>query len=179
MAEYVAFHADNETLGGAIEATLVAMGKDRIRDIAAQHDLDVDNIDRDAWYPQQAELDVMREAEGMNFMNLVAIGMNIPDIAEFPPEIQTVEDALNLLDEAYQFNHRGEHIGNYRFEPTGDSEGLMICNNPYPSDLDYGIIYRLVQKYRPADSTRLRVALDTDKPTRRNGADSCTYIVQW
>ena len=55
----------------------------------------------------------------------------------------------------------------------------MVCENPYPSDFDYGIIYRIVQKFRGPDSDELLVMLDDSKPTRKNGADSCTYLIRW
>ncbi|MEO1444605.1 MAG: hypothetical protein AAFV33_29705, partial [Chloroflexota bacterium] len=93
--------------------------------------------------------------------------------------IETVHDALKLLNDAYQMHHRGGDFGEYRYEYVSERRAKMICRNPYPSDLDYGIIYRLVQKFYPPDSNGFYVELDLNAPTRRNGDDSCTYLISW
>ena len=124
-------------------------------------------------------LDAYKEIDGLNLLNLVAVGMSVPDNAEFPPDIQTVEDALASLNVAYQMNHRGGDIGEYRYESTGERSGKMICRNPYPSDFDYGLIYRLIQKFRTASDGHILVKLDTDAPSRKNGHESCTYLLEW
>ncbi|MEM6529549.1 MAG: hypothetical protein AAF653_14725, partial [Chloroflexota bacterium] len=133
----------------------------------------------DRWYSQQDQLNILKEVSAFGLLSLVAVGMQIPDKAAFPPDIKSVEDGLNLLNQAYRMNHRGGAIGEYRYEPAGERSGKMIARNPYPSDFDYGLIYKMVQKFRPADSTRFYVELDADVPTRKNGADSCTYLIVW
>ncbi len=72
-----------------------------------------------------------------------------------------------------------EGIGPYGFEKISDTVIRMVCNNPYPSDFDRGIIDSMAQKFKPAGTAIVIVKLDDSQPTRKKGADSCTYTVKW
>ena len=110
-------------------------------------------------------------------------------IAFRPPEIDNIEAALASIDVAYHMNHRiqgevlfdpatgimKEGIGHYRYQPGGDRGGVMVCETPYPSEFDRGIITGTARRWRPT----VEVTLDESKPTRKRGADSCTYLVKW
>ncbi|MEL6271314.1 MAG: hypothetical protein AAFR22_16010, partial [Chloroflexota bacterium] len=157
MAEYIAFDPKAEVYGGAAMVTFAAFGEEATP-IIKKHNMHP--LEPDKWYPQQNQLNVLKEVSEFGLLSLVAVGMQIPDTAAFPPDIKSVEEGLNLLDQAYQMNHRGGAIGEYRYEPAGERTGKMIAHNPYPSDLDYGLIYRIVQKFRPADSAGFFVELD-------------------
>jgi len=37
----------------------------------------------------------------------------------------------------------------------------------------------MLRRFKPALSTRYDVLRDTTKPTRLEGADSCTYLITW
>lgn len=176
MAEYIAFDPTVEVYGQSMLSVVSALG-DQAESILAKHGLD--NIDPNSWYPIQDYLDAYKELADMDYFNLVAVGMQVPDNAVFPPEIDTVEKALMSVGQAYEMNHRGGDIGEYTFTLTGEREGDMYCRNPYPSDFDYGIIYRIVQKFRPTDSTEIRVVRDDSVPNRKSGADACTYHIGW
>ncbi|MEL6271313.1 MAG: hypothetical protein AAFV33_09140 [Chloroflexota bacterium] len=176
MAEYVSFEPGVEVWGQSAQGVLIALGEDAIP-ILEKYGLHP--IDPNGWYNQQNFLNAYREIAKSNFLNLVAVGMQVPDLAGLPPEIQTIDDALNALNVAYQMHHRGGKIGEYAYERTGERAAKMVARNPYPSDFDYGIIYRMVQKFRPSDSDHIIVELDPQAPTRKNGADSCTYLIEW
>lgn len=175
MAEYVAFDPEVEIKGSAVLVVMEAIGDQSIP-IMEKHGLA--NIKEDEWYSQQTYLDAFRELAEIGFLTLVSVGMKIPDVADFPP-IESVEEALQLLDVAYHMNHRGGDIGEYRLEEIHENSAVMICQNPYPSDFDYGIIYRLVQKYRPSNSKNLTVTRLDDPPNRQQGGDACTYVIEW
>ena len=176
MAEYIAFDPNAEVIGQGVVAMVAALGDSAVL-IFAKHGLA--DIDPDAWYPMQSNLDAFREVSKGDFFNMVAVGMKTPDVALFPPEIDTVEKALTLLGQAYQMNHRGGEIGEYTFTKTGERSGEMVCRNPYPSDFDYGLIYRLVQKFRPTDGEGFKVVRDDSIPNRTTGADACLYRITW
>lgn len=184
MAVYKAFHPDNETLGIAILAMIKALD---YRDISAVlvkdgFPADVEQIQPDAWYPMQQELDVMRDVAATGGMvDLVTIGMKIPDMVEYPVEITTITEALTMLNAGYQHNHRGTNVGSfsYAMENPDDTKLRMTAHTPYPSDLEYGIIYRLVQKFRPSTSQQITVKHINTPDNRKNGGDSCQYDVQW
>lgn len=178
MSKFKALDPNVEVLGAAITAVVSGLGE-KSRDILKKHN--IDPLDAESWYKQQDWLDAFAELGEQNFLNLVAIGMKIPDNAVWPPEIKTVHAALASINIAYDMNHRAGEIGGYHYEETGERSGVMVCDNPYPDDFDYGIIYRTVQKFRSTDSgsTKTVVKVDETKPTRKTGGDSCTYLIKW
>jgi hypothetical protein len=175
MAEYIAFSPTVEVTGNSILSIVEAIGEESLP-ILAKHGLK--EINPEAWYPQQEYLDAFRELSELNFFSMVSIGMKIPDLASFPP-IDSIKQALGLLDVAYNMNHRGGEIGEYRLDEIEDNRAVVVCRNPYPSDFDYGILYRLLQKFRPATSKTLTVQRMDDPPNRTKGGDTCTYVLEW
>lgn len=176
MAEFIAFDPHVEVIGQSIFTIVAALDKQAVP-VLEQYNLA--KIDPEAWYPVQDFLDALRDLSEQEYFNMVSVGMQVPDVAVFPPEIDTVEKALTLLGEAYQMNTRGGDVGEYVFKKTSERSGEMFCRNPYPSDLDYGLIYRLIQKYRPADSETFNVTRDDSIPNRKTGGDACTYHISW
>ncbi len=177
MVEYVAFDNHVETRSASFSLVFeLAPDRDIILGILNKHNID---LEQDVWHPQQQILDAYREISELGNFDLIALGMRIPDALPFPPHIDSVETALSSLDEAYHMNHRGGDIGEYVFEKTGDRSGKVICCNPYPSDLDYGLIYRMVKKFRDNTNTAFSVKRDPDAPSRKNGDDSCTFLIEW
>lgn len=176
MAEFAAFDPNVEVLGITINAIVSSLGDDSIPILQKYHLYPVIN---DNWYNQQEFLSAFKELAEGNFLNLVAIGMKIPDNAAWPPNVVTVHDALASIGIAYQMNHRNGEIGKYVYTQTGPNSGTMLCENPYPSDFDYGLIYRTAQKFREPSSTKLIVKRDESKPNRIAGGESCTYVIEW
>ncbi|MEM6281302.1 MAG: hypothetical protein AAF787_03840 [Chloroflexota bacterium] len=175
MAEFEAFHPENQTLGRAIMVTIEATQYRNIDPLLAKHGLA--KLEPENWYSQPADLALLEDIN--NTMDFVAIGMKIPDRVEYGVPVKTVGDALTLLDNGYRHNHRGPDVGGFHTTWTGDRSLQIVCHTPYPSDLEYGIIYRLVQKYRPVDSGLFSVMRTPDTPNRKLGADTCTFDVSW
>lgn len=142
----------------------------------------IEEIKPDGWYSQKAWLDAFKEInDSLGPNTLFTIGKAIPENAKFPPEINNLEKALGAIDIAYKMNHKGGDIGFYKllsFDGTKKTAQLE-CKNPYPSDFDRGIIMTMLRKFKPANSIKYDVVLDTSKPNRLKGADSCTYTVTW
>lgn len=176
MTEFQIFHPDNEAKGSAIMAALAALDDQQVKTVMQANGINA--IDADTWYPQQLELDILKSIN-TDFLNMVAVGMKIPEVAMFPPQIDSVHGALEVLDMAYRMNVRGPDIGEYVYERTGDRSATITCRNSYPSDLDYGIIYALVRRFRSADSKDLSVKRDDTIPNRTTGGDTCVYYVKW
>jgi hypothetical protein len=118
------------------------------------------------------------------------IGQHIPKHAPFPPTITDIHSAMASMDAAYHMNHRKNGkvmfdpatgqmlsgIGNYGYTPVPRERRIIsICENPYPCDFDRGIITTLAQRFEKNS----RVTHDDSAPCRKNGADSCKYIVMW
>lgn len=177
MAEYIAFDPNVEVRGILVEAFFLAEG-DSIRPILQE--LGVTRIDPYGWYPHQWVLDLFREVaqrEGGS-MNLVHIGAAIPEQAEFPPHVDNVEAALNLLDAMYHLHHRGGEAGDYQVSRVASHHLAVTCHTPYPSDYDYGLIYALTKRFRPRRSGFV-VRRDDDAPSRITGGDTCLFHVTW
>jgi hypothetical protein len=177
MAEYQTFHPKNEAKGAGILAAMAALDPEQMKKVLQANGLE--GVDAETWYSQELELNVLKSINTGNFLDMVSVGMKIPEIAMFPPNIQDVHGALGLLDMAYHMNVRGENIGEYVYEKLGERSAKITAHNPYPSDFDYGLIYALVKRFRPADSKNVLVKRDDSQPNRKNGADSCVYTVSW
>jgi hypothetical protein len=181
MAQFVAIDPKVEVNGQTVLSVVDGMGVFAGSAKQILQENGIDDPKPGEWYPQQAWLDSFKKiAESIGERTLFQIGMKIPENADFPPEIDNIEKALSAIDVAYHMNHRNGDIGNYKFTKTGDRSGVMVCDNPYPSDFDRGIIEAMAKKFRPKDSLSApKVELDPNKETRKNGADSCTYNISW
>jgi hypothetical protein len=191
MTQFVAFRPDVEVVGSVVLSVVDGMGEftRKALKILAQHG--IKNPEPELWYPQQNWLDAFKTiSEKIGPLTLFAIGKRIPEHAEWPPGIETIEQALAGTDATYHLSHRlngkvmydpatgemMEGIGHYRFTGmTGPTSAEMVCDNPYPSEFDRGIITALCRKFKAG----LEVRLDPSKPTRTQGADSCTYLIEW
>ncbi len=177
MAQFIA-HDPNVEVVGAVILSAIAHLKSDVVPLLEKHG--IFDVQPDRWYPQQAFLDALRDIqEGWSFGNstvdLMSIGMRIPDNAVWPPDVNSVEDALESIEVAYQLNHRGGEIGHYEIEFAEPHHIRMVCDNPYPSDFDYGIIYRTVKKFSPKGQTfQVQRA---DSPSRLKGDDYCVYDI--
>jgi len=191
MTQFVAFRPDVEVYGAVVLSVVDGMGDftRKALKILGQHG--IKNPQADQWYPQQSWLDAFKTiAEKIGPLTLFAIGKRIPEHAEWPPGIDTFEKALAGTDIAYHLSHRingqvlfnsetgemTEGIGHYRFTGlTGPTSAEMVCDNPYPSEFDRGILTTLCRRFKAG----LEVRLDKTRPTRTEGADSCTYVIEW
>jgi hypothetical protein len=182
MAQYIPFEASVEVNGNTISSFISAVPDftDIMLEVLSRHG--IDHLQADQWYSQAAWLNAFREiGEEFGESTLFSIGLSIPENAQFPPELDSLEKALAGIDIAYHMNHRNGEIGYYRlveFDPDTHT-AMMECRNPYPSHFDRGIITAMVRKFKPLTSINISVELDTDKPSRLQGADSCTYRITW
>lgn len=178
MAEFVAFEPTTEVLGQTLLSSIGAMGEQALPYL---QQFKLENVQPEQWYLQQVWLDFMRtigQKEYNGVFDLVGIGMQIPDRAIFPPAIDSIPSALASVDVAYHLNHRNGEIGHYHAHTIGENQIDMVCENPYPCDFDYGLIYGLVRRFRPSN-VRFTVQHDDHAPCRQKGDQSCTYHVTW
>jgi hypothetical protein len=179
MAQFKAFAPEVEINGVAVLSVIKAMGTFRqtASNILGEHGIVAP--EEGAWYSQQAWLDTFKEiAETMGDITLRMIGEKIPEVALWPPDIDTVGKALASIDVAYHMNHRGGRIGHYTLEEVGKRSGKMVCENPYPCDLDMGIIESTASRFA-AEGVQPTVKHDRSQCCRKEGGDACTYLVTW
>ncbi|MDP3273581.1 MAG: hypothetical protein Q8Q09_00195 [Deltaproteobacteria bacterium] len=148
-------------------------------------------IEPEGWYKQAAWLRAFENiAKQIGDRVLFQIGVAIPRNAKFPPFVVDVVSAIRSIDIAYHMNHRkdgvtlfdpktgqmSEGIGHYGCEVIPDKNMIVsVCNNPYPCAFDRGILTAMAQRFDPTSA----VAHDDAAPCRKNGGESCTYMVTW
>lgn len=183
MAEYEAFADDVEVHGTTILTVIddaLTQFSEEYRETAyaALSQNGINDPEPDEWYSQQAWLNTFEVlAEELEPHILDRLGEQIPDVADWPADIDSVEDGLRSIDNAYQRNHRGGEIGYYQFEPGDDNTGTVVCKNPYPCPFDRGLIRAVAQEYAPIQG--FVYVEERGEACRRDGADTCTYTVSW
>lgn len=131
------------------------------------------------WYPVRSYLSFLKRVDSVyGAKALRAMGQAIPDTSKFPPDMDTPARALQMLDVAYQVNHRGGAIGRYRCTELLPGRAVMICENPYPCDLDLGILERLLALFAPI-GLQGTVAHVHGKHCRRQGGRACHLELRW
>lgn len=102
------------------------------------------------------------------------IGKKIPETANFPPQINNIEAGLDSIGMAYRMNHRGGEIGYYKFVKTGNNEGYVESNNPYPCDFNIGIVEGMAKRFVPTAQVR-----HAEGECRKIHGNVCRYKVNW
>lgn len=179
MALYKAYNAKVEVNGETVLSVVSGMGifKDNALQILKENG--IDNPKPGQWYLQQSWLNAFKTiAERIGKTTLYQIGKSIPESAKFPSEINDIHKALSAIDIAYHMNHRNGEIGYYKYEKINERTVKIICQNPYPTDFDKGIIDAMAKKFKPKDSF-VKVTLDEKQLVRNKGAESDTFIVSW
>ncbi len=180
MVQFKAFMPGVEVNGETVLAVVDGMGffRKRAYEILASNGI-IDPVPG-KWYSQQAWLNSFRRiADEIGPKTLNNIGLKIPENANFPPDIDSIDKALAGIDVAYHMNHRNGEIGHYHYEKTGPRSATLVCENPYPCDFDRGIIEAMSYRFKPKDSLNVKVVHDDSCPCRKQNAESCTYRVSW
>ncbi len=198
MSSYKTFEEGIEVNGTTILSIVDGLGAFTM--LAEKHFLQVGlphprDIDESQFYSQQKWLNAFYMiSKSIGTQILYQIGKKIPENAIFPPEINNIVSALQSIDVAYHMNHRNrskdilfdvtkppeqrmlEGIGHYKYQyDSSGNAAVIVCENPYPCDFDRGIITAMSHRFNLGAS----IEHDDSKPCRKNGADSCTYIVKW
>jgi len=192
MSVYVAFNSNVEVNGETVLSVLEGMPIFKTTAIKILADNQIVNPIPGNWYPQQLWLDAFKQiADKVGEATLQKIGNSIPENAQWPPQVKTVEDALGSIDIAYHMNHRigssilfnpstgqmKEGIGHYQLKKIDNKTMHMICNNPYPCKFDFGIIDAVIKKFKA--SGQMITVRHEPGDCRSKGADSCSYKVSF
>lgn len=179
MAQFKAFAKGVEVNGETVLSVVDGMGAFKTKGLEILTANGIKDPQPGHWYSQQAWLDAFKTiSEKLGTATLLAIGKTIPANAKWPPQVDNIEKALASIDVAYHMNHRGGEIGHYQYTSTGPKSGKMVCKTPYPSEFDQGIIHAAARKFAPPGIFPV-VKLDETQPTRKKGADACTFLITW
>jgi hypothetical protein len=110
------------------------------RKLIAQHGLTVDDLAADKFIRVQRWLDALKDIQDTVGPDKVrAVGRNIVEVANFPPEFTDAESILMALDDVYQLNHHGD-VGHYYTSRAPDGAIVVRCETPYPRMFEWGLI---------------------------------------
>ncbi|WXB00341.1 serine/threonine protein kinase [Pendulispora brunnea] len=146
-----------------------------------------------AWWPMEPYIAVFHElVNAVGPIKAIDLGKRLIEYATFPPDFEAkgVHGALALFDIAYHLNHRrGDEllfdvesghmidiIGHYHYRGQLDTShsAVMEAENPYPCELDQGLILGFVRRFHPH-----AVIEHGPAGCRKDGAESCTYYLTW
>ncbi|GAA0228309.1 hypothetical protein ACFFQF_12415 [Haladaptatus pallidirubidus] len=123
------------------------------------------------WYSLEDTINALDDlVDAIGPQTVKTIGKEIPETVEWPPTIDDVEAALTSLDDVYQMHHEGD-VGHYKFEETGETSGRMVCETPYPTSMDRGIVEGIVKKFNNSGAF---VQVEEDET-----ASERTFEVSW
>ena len=180
MAQFVAFAPGVEVNGETVLSVVAGLAGSEAMARQILAEVGIADPQPGKWYRQQAWLDAFKRiAEEVGPRTLQNIGKTIPENAQWPPTVNSIETALPSIDVAYHMNHRGGDIGSYAYQKTGDRTARMVCRNPYPCEFDHGIVMSVAKRFKPAGVAAVNTMHDNSQPCRSAGGDSCTYLVQW
>jgi len=178
MTQFQAVTPDIEVNGQTVIAFIAGMEHYQHRALEILERNGIANPRPGEWYSQQAWLNAFKTiAEEVGPYTLYCIGTKIPEHAQFPDGIDSLESALRSIDIAYHLNHRGGEIGSYQFHHSPDGTMHFFCDNPYPCEFDRGIIEGMARRFEPP-GRHINVRHDDSAPCRNRGDDSCRYRIE-
>ncbi len=162
-----------EICGDAIFPVIRAISADALcTALLRKHGLE--NPQKGTFYPVNRYLGLLNDIDSKMPTVLKGIGAYICVEVEFPPNMN-FEQILMVTDQAYLNGHRGYHgdeIGHYRTEKKTDKEFIMTVDDPYPCNMDQGIISGYAKKFG------VSITLDhLDGRCRSNGDPQCVYRI--
>jgi hypothetical protein len=138
----------------------------------------ITNPDPEGWYDLKIVLAFYEQITKEYGPNTVFdLGKAIPEHAQFPPGVDSIEGLFGLANIAYNMNHRNGYVGFYNMI-SHDVEAkkiIMHCYNPYPCDFDRGIFTAMARKFKSG----ARVVVDESKPSKKKGGNESWYIVSY
>lgn len=167
-----------EVIGSSAISYIENINSKGLMPILQKHGLS--EMDSDKWYPCVDILNVLNDvAQQPDFTsNFVAIGLKIAEVAMLPPTVNALSEILLAFDGVYQMNHRNGEIGRFVPEKISGTHYTIRCEDVYPDDLSYGILYGLARRFLPK-GTSFRVAYDDPNATRDNGGEETLIHVEW
>ena len=110
MVQFVAFAPNVEVNGQTVLSVVDGLNPFRMLALRILSGHGIVDPKPGEWYSQQAWLDAFKHISEKVSATLYKIGLQIPENADFPPDVDTIEKALASIDVAYHMNHRGGEI---------------------------------------------------------------------
>ena len=174
---FVAGTPEAKVVGQVVQAFSENLAAERIAHLLPKHGLD--NIDPEGWYPHQNWMNVLKDiaAEANDTeTTFVAFGRKVVETAVMPPEMKTIEDALQALHAIHHLNLRNipEDEG-YHLEKLGPKHYLVHHNTPNPDSAIYGFIWGMAARFvGAAESFKV-----TRRPDIQSDKGRSVFEVKW
>ncbi len=110
-----------------------------------------DKIEDQGWYERRSFLAMLEEAKQSSpRFDLISVGLQIARLAPYPPGIDSVESALQSLDQGYRAGHQNLPEGDgWGYQRVSGNVYLAIDRTPYPSNFSYGVVFGTVEMFAP------------------------------
>ena len=170
---------DLKVIGQTILAVVDGMGVFRETALKWLKEEGIENPKPEEYYSEQAWLNCFKRiSRTLGNVTLRQIGMKWPSNVKFPPEISSIEQVLETMDDIYHMNHVGEaDAGHYTWEKTGERSGIMTTDHPYPCSLDHGVLEGFVNYFKdPGQSTSVE---HLSEACKMDSEDICTFEIKW
>lgn len=181
MQKYTA-KSETEIVGQAILAVFESIQYNEFKPVVdkvlAQYG--VKTISPDTWYPLQMLLDIYTAMTNMGntITNFVSIGMQVINTSPFPPEVDSIFKAIEMLNFVYDINVRNfDEQDKYEINILSNQHIRVVDHSPFPHDLVYGYFYAIAQRFRPS-GTHPNVVRTYLNETHRND-DGAVYDITW
>ncbi|MBN2305877.1 MAG: hypothetical protein JXQ72_15445 [Anaerolineae bacterium] len=143
---FMAKYPNAKMIGAGMLSIFEAMGE-TAKPYLVKHGLDP--LEAEKRYALQQYIDTLYdilENEPNVMSNMVGIGIYIVDTAHLPPDMDTLEKALNSLEVIWQM-HTQNAGQNWDCNKVDDSTFLVTNQGPIPPDVEYGVVYGFVRKF--------------------------------
>lgn len=171
-----------ETQGSCVMSFLLAFPNHKEIFLSILERNRIKDVKHNSWHPTSSVLGAFEEiTNSFSEFFLFEIGKCLPKTVKFPEKISCLESALRSINLAYHMNHRHGNPGYYKLLTFNKDSRVATfeCHNPYPSEFDRGIIYKIVERFKPKDSKEISVTFDDTIEGRKLGGDSCFYKISW
>jgi hypothetical protein len=152
--------------------------KKKTRHILSEYGLERPRPDQ--WYSHEDLVKLLAEVavHGGTF-TLYNAGAYVAGAMSFPPQVDSMGQALRWLGSAYETAHRGEESGAYTIEETENGSVTVISSSLYPCDFDRGLIEATARRFRPEQLRRVSLMHYESSPCRKTGDRFCAYSIKW
>ncbi len=181
-AHWQAFSPDHEVPGRIFLELKNAVGSDEILPYFEKHGMKT--IDPQAWYSEQALLDIYNDMAATNesgtMFDFVSIGMKEAEQAIIPASYSSLPllQILQGVGDVLKLNNRGTDYGWIQAETVADHHVKMILHVPTPDDIWYGIFYGYVRRFLPKGA-RFTVYFDPDIPHKDTWGENTIIHITW
>jgi hypothetical protein len=142
----------------------------------------INEIIPDQWYSLEKVLRAMAKfQQSFGHFLLRQVGEQAAQLAPIPPEVKDLKSCLMFLNQILAQFHRGGNPGGYLISQERNTETYsqfeVVASTSFPCSLTGGYLAGLGKRFAPTEKAEILVRHDDEKGCRRNGMETCTYVV--